>query len=136
MAIIVFAGGVLISYQGFKVNKQVETQVQVLSANAASATTTDSDNSSTTDIPREEVPPKEAFGKYRVAPDMPRYLYINDIGVNTVIKRLGAKKDGSMASPANIFEAGWYDGSSKPGESGAAFLAGHVYGGYQAGRFC
>lgn len=123
MSMMVFTVGLLISYQGFRVNKQVETQVQGLSTSAVSDV-----EGGGTDVPSEDKPDKAAFGNYVVAPDMPRYLYIDDIGVSTVIKRLGAKKDGSMASPSNIYEAGWYDGSSKPGQPGAAFLAGHVHG--------
>jgi LPXTG-site transpeptidase (sortase) family protein len=35
-------------------------------------------------------------------------------------------KSGQIAVPDNIYDTGWYDGSSKPGQPGAMFIYGHV----------
>lgn len=64
---------------------------------------------------------------YTVPPANPKYIAIPAIGVpNTPIVKLGLLKDGQIATPDNIYETGWYDGSSLPGQSGAMFIYGHV----------
>ncbi len=34
--------------------------------------------------------------------------------------------NGAIGVPDNIYETGWYDGSSRPGQVGAMFIYGHV----------
>lgn len=66
---------------------------------------------------------------------MPRELAIPSIGVNTRIVQLGTLKSGALAMPNNIFDAGWYSASAKPGEQGAELIDGHVSGPTQHGVF-
>jgi sortase A len=40
--------------------------------------------------------------------------------------KLGLTSGGAIAVPDNIYDTGWYDGSSKPGQSGAVFIYGHL----------
>lgn len=61
---------------------------------------------------------------YTVAADKPRALYIDKLSVAARILPVGVK-DGAVDSPKNIYDAGWYTGSSAPGTSGAAFIDGH-----------
>jgi LPXTG-site transpeptidase (sortase) family protein len=64
---------------------------------------------------------------YNVPPSDPRYIAIPSIGIaNTPILRLGITSAGQIAVPDNIYDTGWYDGSSRPGKSGAMFIYGHV----------
>lgn len=69
----------------------------------------------------------QAVVSYSVPPANPKYLSIPTIGVSNVpILKLGLTSSGAIAVPDNIYETGWYDGSSKPGQPGAMFVYGHV----------
>lgn len=89
----------------------------------------------TGDNPSELEPGPTGISSYRVAPDMPRVMTIPKIGVESRVKSLGVKPNNELQAPANIYDTGWYKGSSKPGESGAALLDGHVHGPNKPGVF-
>lgn len=88
-----------------------------------------------------EAPPAEdevsaaALSSYRVDPGQPRLVEIEKLGVQGRVMRLGLTRNGAMATPANVHDAGWYDSSSKPGEGGAVLLAAHVHGPTKPGIF-
>ena len=67
-----------------------------------------------------------SLNSYNVAPNMPRYLIIPAIGVKAPILDLGVTSSNAIAAPPNIYETGWYNGSSKPGQTGVALIDGHV----------
>jgi sortase A len=72
-------------------------------------------------------PAAQVVASYSVAPSLPKYISIPAIGIsNTRIIRLGILANGQIATPDNIFDTGWYDGSAKPGQAGAMFIYGHV----------
>jgi sortase A len=80
-----------------------------------------------TPAPSSVKPTAAAIASYSVPPTSPKYISIPAIGItNTRIIRLGLLANGQIATPDNIFDTGWYDGSSKPGQSGAMFIYGHV----------
>lgn len=57
----------------------------------------------------------------------PRFITIPAIGLKNIpVLDLGLTSSGAIATPDNIYETGWYDGSSRPGEPGAMFIYGHV----------
>lgn len=72
--------------------------------------------------------PSEAdVASYTVSSNLPRYLIIDSLGVKARVQTLGLTKSGAVQAPANVYDAGWYRGSSVPGSgSGAAFIDGHV----------
>lgn len=123
MAMIVFFSGAVVSYLGWKTNKETAAQVQAIAT----------DNQS--DVPAEDEVTTDAINAYQVAPDMPRLIKIPRLEVNARIKRLGVKASGQLHAPSNIYDAGWYEGSSKPGENGTALLDGHVHGLTKPGVF-
>src|SRR4051794_16217748 len=57
---------------------------------------------------------------------LPVRLRIPAIGVDTPLLRLGLDAHGAVEPPASWHEAGWYTGSVRPGQPGAAVLLGHV----------
>jgi LPXTG-site transpeptidase (sortase) family protein len=64
---------------------------------------------------------------YKVAPLLPKYIELPSINVpQTRIVNLGVRNNGEIATPNNIYDAGWYNGSAKPSQDGAAFIYGHV----------
>jgi len=56
----------------------------------------------------------------------PTALDIPAIGVKTRLIRLGLTTAGTLQVPSSTAVAGWYTGSPRPGEPGAAVIAGHI----------
>ena len=86
-----------------------------------------------------ETPPTETeVYEYVVAPDQPRYLTIERLGiVNARILVMGVNDKGELDTPRNIFDVGWYESSGKPGEGRTMIIDGHnggphVYGVFKA----
>jgi sortase (surface protein transpeptidase) len=57
---------------------------------------------------------------------VPVSLAIPAIGVETPLIRLGLTAAGALQVPTSTRVAGWYTGSPRPGQTGAAVIAGHV----------
>jgi sortase (surface protein transpeptidase) len=67
------------------------------------------------------------LANYTVAPHDPKFISIPGINLSDVpVVRLGLLPGGAIATPDSIYKAGWYQGSSLPGQSGAMFIYGHV----------
>lgn len=77
----------------------------------------------------------DAIAKYKVAADLPRVISIEKLGVKARVLQMSVNSDGSMQSPVNIFDAGWYTGSVKPGQLGASIIIGHASGTTSGGVF-
>jgi len=56
----------------------------------------------------------------------PTALVIPAIGVRTRLVHLGVTSAGTLQVPSSTAVAGWYTGSPRPGETGAAVIAGHI----------
>ncbi|MBO7560605.1 class F sortase [Candidatus Saccharibacteria bacterium] len=64
--------------------------------------------------------------EYNVPAGNPRYLSIPKLGIyNSRVIRVSKRGDGRLGTPTNIFDVGWYDGSSKPGQGGTMIIDGH-----------
>ena len=84
----------------------------------------------------EEKPSNEEVREYKVAPDRPRYLTVEKVGiVNARILPMGVNTEGELDTPRNIFDVGWYEGSSKPGQGGTLIIDGHNGGPHVHGVF-
>ncbi len=57
---------------------------------------------------------------------VPARLQIPSLGVSAGVETVGKKADGTMGTPQNFDNVGWYSLGAKPGEPGAAVFAGHV----------
>ena len=84
-----------------------------------------------------EVEPTETeVREYTVAPDRPRYLTINKLGISKArILPMGVNAKGELATPNNIFDVGWYEASGKPGQGGTMIIDGHNGGPHVLGVF-
>jgi sortase (surface protein transpeptidase) len=72
-------------------------------------------------------PSSKQIATYSVPATNPKYISIPDIAIgNTPVLNLGLANNGQIATPNNIYETGWYNASSKPGQAGAMFIFGHV----------
>ena len=71
----------------------------------------------------EVAPTAEEVREYTVAPDRPRYLTIEKLGINKArILPMGVNAKGELATPNNIFDVGWYEASGKPGQGGTMII--------------
>ena len=84
----------------------------------------------------EEEPTEAEVREYTVAPDRPRYLTIEKLGIrNARILPMGVNAKGELDTPRNIFDVGWYEGSGKPGQGGTLIIDGHNGGPHVIGVF-
>lgn len=128
MAVAIFLIGTVVSILSLSTNRHARAQVAQLTQTKNTGTDV------STDIPS-EMPPSGKLSDYLVAPTLPRFLSIPKLNVKTRVVRVDVKSNNELQVPNNIFDAGWYDGSSKPGESGAMLVAAHVRGPTQPGVF-
>lgn len=81
-------------------------------------------------------PTDDEVKEYIVAPDRPRYLKIEKLGINKArILPMGVNAKGELATPNNIFDVGWYEASGKPGQGGTMIIDGHNGGPHVLGVF-
>ena len=84
----------------------------------------------------EEEPTEEEVQEYIVAPDRPRYLTIDALGIyDARILPVGINSEGQLGTPRNIFDVGWYESSGLPGEGKTAVIDGHNGGPHVRGVF-
>ena len=67
--------------------------------------------------------------------DQPKQIIIPTIKVTGYIQKVGVDKSNQIAVPDNIYLAGWYTNSVKPGEPGLSIIDGHVLGRYNDAIF-
>lgn len=128
LAVLLFVFGIGVAIDGFMANRHVEAQVEQTAGGGSN-----SEAAMVGDIPNEGERPD--VNAYQVAASMPRKISIPKIEAEARILKLGVTASGAMAAPANIFDTGWYDQSSKPGEAGAMLIDGHVHGPTKPGVF-
>ncbi len=58
--------------------------------------------------------------------EIPVRVRIPRIGVDAAIETVGLEADGTMGTPQNFSDVGWYGYGPTPGQAGVAVLAGHV----------
>lgn len=86
--------------------------------------------------PSSKKPSQQEIQTYSVSPSSPKYISIPSIGVDdSRVIKLGTLSNNQIASPRNIYDAGWYSSSARPGQKGAVFIYGHVSSWQAAGIF-
>jgi LPXTG-site transpeptidase (sortase) family protein len=83
----------------------------------------------------ETPPPSNYLETYEVSADLPRAIYVNSINVAARVLPMGVNSDNRIEAPINVFDAGWYKGSVKPGEIAAVFINAHASGQTRQGLF-
>lgn len=74
----------------------------------------------------EEEVTEEQRTEYYVPANHPRYLNIESLGITkSRVMSLGQNADGSLATPNNIYDVAWYNGSSLPGSGSTVVINGH-----------
>ena len=117
-----------VSVQSFINNKQAKELVATLGENSTNDEQGVSEG--TGDEPSEDVISESAIFAFKPPnPEDPRYIRIPEIGVLARVKNMGVTAGGAVDAPKNIFDAGWYNGSARPGNSvGSSLILAHVSG--------
>ncbi len=121
LALFIFAFGITINVQTIKTNHSATVQVAALAKKANNAS-----SPSDPAVPSTTKPTAAAIRSYVVAPDLPRYLRIDKLHVNARVLQVGITANGALSTPNNVYDAAWYTGSTKPGQSGATVIDGHI----------
>lgn len=77
-----------------------------------------------TNIIPEEKPPTNYVESYTVAPNLPRIITIERLGISTRIIPVGADGRSQPQTPKHGYDVGWYNVGARFGESGAAVVSG------------
>lgn len=119
----ILLGTGILAVQTWRTNAQAK---QAYSSEPTTGTTSTTGEAS--DAPSEAPVSDKSKQAYTVAADMPRTISIDRVGVHARVLRMSVGTDGAIEAPKSIWDAGWYDGSAKPGEPGNAFIDGHISG--------
>ncbi len=117
MAATVFAVGLVVSLGGARANHQVAAQVKQVQKQA--------DAVSDTVVPSTTKPSTGQVAHYAVSPNLPRYIDIPKLSVHSRVLSEGVNKQNELQVPWNIYDTGWYNASSQPGQNGAMLIDGH-----------
>ena len=112
LAVVVFLGGLLASVYVWRWDQRTSF--------------TSLTSASTGPAPSTMQPTAMEVASYIVPKESPRYLSIPKLNINARVKSLGVNNSGQLEAPANVYDVGWYTGSSKPGQPGAMLVDGHV----------
>jgi len=119
MAATVFVVGLLVSFNGLRTNKQVAAQVK------KSQSVSDATADASTIAPSTTKPTTAQVTNYAVSPNVPRYVDIPKLKVHARTLSEGVDTKGALQVPWNIYDTGWYNASSQPGQNGATLIDGH-----------
>lgn len=132
MAILFISTTGYVTVDTWITNNTVKAEASEL---AKSADSTDETASKDAEGSDETKPTQATLSNYIVGPTLPRALYIDKLHIAARVLPMGVNNDGSIKAPRNIYDAGWYNGSVKPGEIGAMFIDGHASGALREGLF-
>ncbi len=85
--------------------------------------------------PEEAELPADSLATYKTAPDMPRRLAIPALKLNSRIVPVDLASDKHLRPPGSIYDTGWYQKTSKPGEAGVSVIDGYIVGPTKPGIF-
>jgi len=122
MAVILFGLGILVAITGLKANDKVAAQVEMLQR---TATKQPGGAAPAGTLPSTDKPSGDSFHQHQVASDLPRYIMIPKLGVSSRVYTMGLNDKNELDTPNNIYDTGWFSGSSKPGTPGAMLVDGH-----------
>jgi LPXTG-site transpeptidase (sortase) family protein len=131
---VIAFGGYLVT-DSFFVNQEAKAVINQSTAVATTpvltettgnaATSAQSDTSQTTQNTSSTSSAAGAAASSSIAPDQPKTIKIQKLGINASVVKVGLTSSGAIDTPTNIWNAAWYTGSAKPGNSGAVLIDGH-----------
>lgn len=132
LAVIVVAAVGYIGLDVWHTNTELKQDLtKTVSALGSPSATAHQDNEG-----RDETPvASSSIDSYKVAASLPRVVTIQNAKIHARVVPMDVNSDNSIQAPINIYDAGWYTGSAKPGEPGAALIDGHASGATRQGLF-
>lgn len=82
-----------------------------------------------------EIKPNKNTYKWQGAPDEPKYISLPTITAEGFVQKVGVDQNKEIAVPNNIYKAGWFVATAKPGNTGLSIIDGHVNGRVNSGIF-
>lgn len=132
VSICIISVGLVMFAISLKTDRLIDTQIQALEK----ITTGKSINASSSIDESSPKPSREDIYNYQRANDKPKRIEIQKIGVLAKVLDVGIDREGQIDVPVNLYDVGWYTGSSNPHEShGSAIIVGHIGGLYLPGVF-
>ncbi len=126
LAGLLFIGGSIIAFMGLK----LDHTAQVQAANLTNQANQQANNNSSSTKPSTALstikPTDSSLSSYVVAPNLPRYLKIPSLSVNSRVLSVGVNSKGAIGTPNNVFDTAWYNESAQPGKTGAMLIDGHI----------
>jgi sortase (surface protein transpeptidase) len=117
-AVSVLAAGIMISLYQWDQNARAAKQAKKL--------TYEANHNISHSVPSTNKPSQNDLNSYMVAPSAPRFIYIQKFKVKAIIRPLGLTDKGQLEAPENVYDTGWFNKSSAPGQKGAMLIDGHV----------
>lgn len=77
-------------------------------------------------VPETAKPSTNDIDDHRVAADLPRTISIPSGSITARVFAVGTDQLNRIASPTNVYDVGWFNQSSKPGQPGVMVMNGHV----------
>jgi sortase A len=71
-------------------------------------------------------PPPVTSGPPPASVGLPVRLVIPSVGIDAAVEQVGLADDGTMATPQDPWNTGWYAPGTRPGQPGNAAIDGHV----------
>jgi hypothetical protein len=131
--ILVFSA--FVSVQSFITNQQAKKQIATLGENSSRDEQGVAEGTGSDPV-EDKISESAIYAFQPPDPRDPRFIRIPELGVLARVKNLGITPDGAVDAPKNINDAGWYNGSARPGSSvGSSLLLGHVSGWTAPGIF-
>jgi hypothetical protein len=87
-----------------------------------------------TDTPDEQKPDKATY-QWHGGPNDPKYIDLPTITGGGFLQNVGVDQHQEIAVPNNVYLAGWFIKSVRPGEKGLSIIDGHVVGRVNNGIF-
>lgn len=122
MAVILFVLGLGVAFTGFRANDKVAAQVKTMQK---SATSQQGGAASAGVLPSADELTSQTIQNHQVLPEQPRYISVPKLDIYARVFAMGVNSKSQLDTPNNIHDAGWYQGSSKPGTPGAMLFDGH-----------
>lgn len=86
------------------------------------------------DTPDETDPETSGF-VWKGSANDPRSISLPTINAEGYVQKVGIDQSKQIAVPSNVFMAGWYVKSARPGEKGLSIIDGHINGQVKDGIF-
>ncbi|MEI7579195.1 MAG: class F sortase [bacterium] len=86
-----------------------------------------------TDSPSEKAPSKNFNWKGKA--NDPKSIKIDSVGIEGFLQKVGVDQNQQIAVPNNVYFAGWFVDTVRPGENGLSIIDGHLNGTSKGGIF-